>query len=617
MCGIFGCINAPGDMRPLLARMASLQKCRGPDSEGFYLEPGACLGMVRLAIIDPEGGAQPVFSPDRRHIIVYNGQIYNHRELRKELGGYPFRTGSDTETLLAAYLRWGPACLPRLNGIFAFAIWDTWTKELFFARDRFGAKPFHMARSGEAFCFSSEAKGLFPLIGVPEPDAEAIHVYLQLGYVPSPLCAFSGIEKLPQGCMGRFARNELTIEPWFRVEYGQRRAPRQQLAEELDSLLDTAVKMELMSDVPIGVMLSGGIDSSLVAAYAARHVPEIRSFSLGFSEATHDESNDARVAAEFIGLKNHQVLRLGAEDLPQLFFDACSSLDEPFADCTVMPLLAISRFAQKKVKTVLTGMGGDEIFIGYPTFVAHKFAFLLKCFPPVMLKRLFPWLIAQLPVSDAYLNLGFKAQRFLLGAGLSPEKRHLAWMGYFGPEELPRITRGKLTGDSPFLEDVVGSLRAPDTLSRLLELDLRLFAEGNGLFQTDRMSMLASLEARVPLYNPAVAQWANSLACDCKMPGLRLKSLLKDVAADKLPEKLLRKPKKGFGPPVSQWLRGGMKKIAGEILDRDRLAASGWIAPEPVRQLWDDHQARKADNGRKLWCVLSLQYWLEHMYGAR
>lgn len=616
MCGIFGCINAPGDMRPLLARMASLQKCRGPDSEGFYLEDGACLGMVRLAIVDPEGGAQPVFSPDGRQLIVYNGQIYNHRELRKELGDYPFRTSSDTETLLAAYLRWGPACLPRLNGIFAFAVWDTLTKELFFARDRFGAKPFHMARNGKAFCFSSEAKGLFPALGVPAPDAGAISVYLRLGYVPSPLCVFSGIEKLPPGFMGRFARNELAIEPWFRVEYGQRRAPRKQLAEELDALLDKAVKMELMSDVPIGVMLSGGIDSSLVAAYAARHAPEIESFSLGFSESTHDESGDARLAAEFIGLKNHRELRLDADDLPNLFFEAYSSLDEPFADCTVMPLLAISRFAQKRVKTVLTGMGGDEIFIGYPTFVAHRFAFLLKCFPQAALKRLFPWLIAQLPVSDAYMNLGFKAQRFLLGAGLTPEMRHLAWMGYFGPSEVSRLTRGRLAEGPGFLEDVVASLRAPDAMSRLLELDLRLFAEGNGLFQTDRMSMLASLEARVPLYNPDVAQWANSLAWDCKMRGLTLKSLLKDVAADKLPEKLLRKPKKGFGPPVSQWLRGGMKKIAAEILEPDRLAASGWIAPEPVRQLWNAHQARTADNGRKLWCVLSLQYWLERMYGT-
>lgn len=615
MCGIFGCVNVPGDIRPQLAQMASVQKCRGPDSEGFYLEPGACLGMVRLAIVDPAGGAQPVFSPGRRHLIVYNGQIYNHRELRKELNDYPFTTASDTETLLAAYLRWGEGCLPRLNGIFAFAVWDRLKKELFFARDRFGAKPFHMARSGAAFYFSSEAKGLLPFLGTPAPDEEALSVYLQLGYIPSPLCAFSGIEKLPQGHMGRFTGNELTITPWFHVNYGQRRAPQKALAAELDALLDNAIKMELMSDVPLGVMLSGGIDSSLVAACAAAHDPEIQSFSLGFSESTHDESSDARLAADFIGLRNHQELRLSDADLPQLFDDAYASLDEPFADCTVMPLLAISRFAKKSVKTVLTGMGGDEIFIGYPTFLAHRVSFLLRCFPDVMLKSLFPRLIAKLPVSDKYMSLGFKAQRFLLGAGLSPEKRHLAWMGYFRPSEIALLTNGNLSGESAFLENTVNSLSGPDTISRILELDLQLFAEGNGLFQTDRMSMLASLEARVPFYNPAIAQWANNLAWDCKMPGLKLKSLLKAVAKNKLPERLLHKPKKGFGPPVSQWLRGGMKKIAGDVLNPDRLAATGWIAPEAVHALWVRHQARTADNGRQLWCVLSLQYWLEHFYG--
>ena len=276
-----------------------------------------------------------------------------------------------------------------------------------------------------------------------------------------------------------------------------------------------------------------------------------------------------------------------------------------------MPLLAIARFAREKVKVVLTGWGGDEIFMGYPTFQAHCLASFYRLLPGLVSRKLIPEIVARLPVSDKYLSLEFKARRFLLGMDLSPEKQHLAWMGYFSQEEIAGLLRGSLPDHDAFFRQVLDDLRAPDTLSRILELDARLFMEGNGLFQADRMSMLASLEARVPLLNPEVAHWGNQLAWQIKMPHGRLKSLLKDVGKKYLPAALLRKPKKGFGPPTSQWVRGPLKKSVEETLSPERLAGHGLLDPQTVRRLLADHQERRADNGRKIWSLVSLQLWLE------
>jgi asparagine synthase (glutamine-hydrolysing) len=615
MCGIFGCLNLGAAPLALLKRMAEAQRHRGPDHTGFHTEPETGLGTVRLSILDLSAGDQPIYSPDKRQAIVFNGQIYNHRELRRELPDYPFRTASDTETLLAAFLRWGPECLPRLNGMFAFAVWDSQEKTLFLARDRFGVKPLYFMRKGEAFCFSSEVKGLLPVMDAPRPDMSALGVYLQLGYVPSPLCAFEGVEKFPPGHFALWRDGEPRFTRWHQSAYGERRTPRRQLLPELDFLLERAVHKEMLSDVPIGVLLSGGLDSSLVAAYAARRAPEMESFALGFTEATHDEARDAQLAASHIGLRRHQTLRLHEGDLRALFTEIADNIDEPFADPTVLPLLAIARFARRKVKVVLTGWGGDEMFMGYPTLQAHRLASFYRWLPGPLSRRLIPAIVAGLPVSDKYLSLEFKARRFLSGVWLPPERRHLAWMGYFDQAEAAALLSAPGPDPDAFFRQILDELRAPDTLSRILELDARLFMEGNGLFQADRMSMLASLEARVPLLNPDVAEWANGLAWPRKMPHGRLKSLLKDLGKKYLPPRLLRKPKKGFGPPTSQWLRGPLKKAAEAVLAPERLEGHGLLRPGPVRALWAEHQERRADNGRKLWCLISLQLWRERYFG--
>lgn len=619
MCGIFGWIEeglGADELRDGLESMARRLHHRGPDSHGFHVAPGVGLGMVRLAIIDLATGDQPLYSLDRRYAIVFNGEIYNHQELRRDpaLAGYPFTTQSDTETLLAGFARLGPDILPRLNGMFAFAVWDTQEQRLFLARDRYGVKPLYLQRLGRGLRFASEVKALLGP-AKPEPDMEVLAQYLQLGYVPSPLCAFGGVDKLPAGHFAWLQNGRLSVSRWFRPAYGNARPDSEAaVLAQLDRRLNDAVRRELLSDVPLGLFLSGGLDSSLVAAYAARHCPGIRSFALGFQEATHDEAADAETVARHLGL-THETLRLSQAELTTAFRDVAASLDEPFADSTVVPLLALSRFARRQVTVALTGWGGDEIFMGYPTLKAHRLARLYRLLPGWLGRDLVPALVRRLPVSDRYMSFEFRAKRFLAGMDQPSELQHLAWMGYFTSEELPALLqpawRERLGAPRNFLADVVADLRAKEPLDRILELDSRLFLEGNGLFQADRMSMLASLEARVPLLNPELSDWANALPWTAKMPGLRLKHLLKQLAKRMLPSRIVSKPKKGFGPPTAQWVRGPLAVQVRDILSPERLHAAGMLNVREVSRLLAEHQTRTADHGRRIWALVSLQLWLE------
>jgi asparagine synthase (glutamine-hydrolysing) len=615
MCGIFGCLapslmNIPSHLRNMAATIAY----RGPDHQGFYTEPGVGLGMVRLSIIDLSTGNQPIFSPDKRHVIFFNGEIYNHLELRSQLEGYPFSTESDTETLLAAYLRWGEDCLPRLNGMFAVAIWDSLEKNLFVARDRYGIKPFYYHSRGETFCFASEAKALLSLLPERSVDMEALGQYLQFGYVPSPLCIFSGVKKLLPGYYAKFQKGILRLSQWHHRSYSVCKVPSKRLVQELDELLAVAVRKEMLSDVPVGVFLSGGLDSSLVAAYASQVTPDIHSFALGFHEATHDETADAQLAADHLGLRHHTTFRLNKDDLRLLLYDVAESLDEPFADSTVLPLLAISRRARKDVKVVLTGWGGDEIFMGYPTMQAHVLAQWYRQLPNLIREKVIPYFVDKLPVSGKYMSFEFKAHRFIQGTLLSPEQQHLRWMGYFAPEEIPLLVARDIHIPNLYgiEQQMLSVLSGENILDHALELDARLFLEGNGLFQADRMSMRASLEARVPLLNPELVEWADSLDWRYKMPGLRLKHLLKETGKKYLPKALLHKPKKGFGPPTSHWICGPLRDEVTAGLSKERLEAAGLINPTRVECLLTDHLSGKADHGRILWCLFSLHLWHEN-----
>lgn len=621
MCGIFGVVQFDGgNVSPEVIRDMSRSIIhRGPDHSGFYNEPGISLGMNRLSIVDLETGNQPIFNEKRDMVIVYNGEIYNYREIRDQLisKGHIFKTNSDTETVLHAFEEYGISCLDRFNGMFAFVVWDSKDKKLFIARDRLGIKPLYITTTEKGFAFASEAKALLGLLSPAEPDWPALYQYFSFGYVPSPQSPFARISKLPAGHYGLLKARDWNICPYWSPEYGM--GPEIGLEEactRVEALMEHAVEQELMSDVPVGIFLSGGLDSSAVALFAKRRsMKEIRSFALRFNEETHDESADARLVAEHLGLAHTEVLFTAAM-LRQSLFDVSRVLDEPFGDSTVLPLLALSRVAREQVKVVLTGWGGDEIFAGYPTYQAHKLAAIYRKLPRIVSAGLIPAMLNRLPVSDRYLSFEFKAKRFIKGMDLPPELQHVMWMGYLEDEAKHKLFSPAILekiGIAPFdgVEQMVKDLKEHDIVSRVMHLDARYFLEGNGLFQADRITMAASLEARVPLLNIDLMSYVNSIPVSLKMNGGIPKGLLKKVLAPYLPERIINKPKKGFGPPSAAWIKNVFSDVFDGLFTREKVEAQGIFNHSETSRLIAEHRARRADHGRSLWALLSFQLWYD------
>ncbi len=622
MCGIYGILRTEGSGE-LIARADRMRDAiahRGPDHSGRHLDPGLVMGINRLAIIDVEGGNQPIYNEDCSMVIVYNGELYNHPELRAELEarGHAFRTHTDTETVLHAFEEYGQACLDRFNGMFALAIWNRHTRELFLARDRLGIKPLYVAELPDGLAFASEAKALLPLLpGGARPDWTAIHRFFSFGYVPTPESPFAGIRKFPAGHFALTDGSRLVPERYWAPEYGQcEPISTEKARERLGGLLDEVVRKELMSDVPVGVFLSGGLDSSAVALFARKHCRgTLRSFALRFAESTHDESVDARLVADHLGLDHHE-LPFSESDLHAYLMKVAAVLDEPFGDSTVLPLLALSEFVGEQMRVVLTGWGGDEIFVGYPTYKAHRLARAYRKWPGLIRKYLIPAIVNRLPVSDKYMSFEFKAKRFIQGMNLPPELQHFLWMGYFNDAGKRQLF------SSDILDQVNGETLDPayaatagltekDIVDRIMHLDALFFLEGNGLFQADRMTMAASLEARVPLLNHDLLSFVNGLPARLKAEGGQLKGLLKSVLAPHLPARILGKPKKGFGPPSSTWIRGPLARTLDEMFDRDKVESQGVFRFDEIRRLIDEHRQRRADHGRNLWALLSFQLWYD------
>ncbi|OAN49299.1 hypothetical protein A6A04_04065 [Paramagnetospirillum marisnigri] len=585
---------------------------------GVFADDWAVLGNTRLSIIDLADGHQPIINETGDLVIVFNGEIYNHRELQRDLTakGHVFKTHSDTEAILHAFEEWGPDCLLRLNGMFAVAIWHCPSRRMFIARDRLGIKPLYLGRGIHGIAFASEPKALFPIMpDRPAPHWPSLARFLQLGYFAPGDCAFAGIEKFPAGHFGWIEKGHLSLHRWWTPLVGQGDpVPLAEAVAKAAELLGDAVESELLADVPVGVFLSGGLDSSAVAAAAAERGRKLPAFALSFPEATHDESADARLVADSLGLDYFEH-RLEVDELRATVSEVATMLDEPFGDATVVPLLALSRFARRHVKVVLTGWGGDELFAGYPTLRAHRAARLYRMLPGWLGDGLLPAAIRRLPVSERYLSLEFKAKRFIQGMDLTPEQQHLGWMGYFNATGVAALLRPEIAEAAS--HDGHRALAVPDLarptetdpVDRILHLDMCTFLEGNGLFQADRMTMAASLEARVPLLNTVVMDYVAALPAGVKMAGGQLKPLLKMALKPKLPSRIITKPKKGFGPPSAGWLRSALSDTLRTTLSREKIEADGILAAEATERLVDDHLNRRADHGRALWALLSFQLW--------
>ena len=626
MCGICGVAGGePARGLELVQRMCGSMVHRGPDDEGVVQAGGVILGMRRLSIIDLAGGHQPMHNEDSTIWVVQNGEIYNHVELREELSasGHVFVTQSDTEVLVHGYEEWGEVMVERLNGQFAFGLLDLRTHHVFLARDRMGIKPLHYAIEGDRLVFASELKALLqdPALrrGI---DPVALDEYLAYEFVPSPRSIVHGISKLRPGhtLTWSLAEHRPRLRrywaPQLNLDGSRRSHDLDDECGELLAVLRESVRKELISDVPLGVFLSGGIDSSAVTAMMTQLGGDVKSFSVGFAERSFDESAYAREVARHLGTDHHE-LTLEPRMLLDLVPRLPVLLDEPLGDASIIPTCLLSAFTRQHVKVALGGDGGDELFAGYPTMQAHRLAGYYLRAPRAVRRGLVEPLVRRLPVSRDNLSFDYRAKRFVGGAGRPVAERHQRWMGSFGSEErtavLSREVRGSLAslnGDAS-VEDF-GSL---DPLNQVLMLDMRMYLENDILVKLDRASMMASLEGRVPMLNNDFVAYATGLPMDLKLRGWRSKFLLKRALRGILPERILNRPKKGFGIPIAEWFRGPLKEQMLAVLSPERIAREGFFDPSAVGGLVGEHLAGRRDNRKQLWTLFAFEMWYQGYAG--
>jgi asparagine synthase (glutamine-hydrolysing) len=609
VCGICGIATTHGaaDVEALRA-MSELLVHRGPDSGGEHVDGGIALAARRLSIIDLEHGDQPIANEDGSCVVVQNGEIYNYPELRRELerAGHELRTRCDTEALVHLYEEHGPGFAERLRGMFAAAIWDAPRRRLVLARDRYGIKPLYYRHVGGELRFASELRAL----PRGEVDLDALEAFLAFNSIPAPYSIFRDVRKLPAGHVLVWEDGEVSLERYARpgpaAEDELRTGDEAEIVEELRARLRDSVRAHLLSDVPVGVLLSGGVDSAVLAALAAQETPEpVHTFTIGFAERSFDERDDARLVAERYGTAHHELL---VRPEPELLLRALAeAFDEPFADSSALPTYLVSQLAAEHVKVALSGEGGDELFGGYYTYVADLTADHLA-----PLARLVRPLVEALPASTRKASLDYKAKRFVRAAHLPPLERHHGWKEIFSAE-----ARAELTGRHAAFDPVdVYRARYSETagapeLARLQDVDFGVYLVDDLLVKTDRASMAHSLEARVPFLDPLVTNLAFTLPTRLKVRGLAKKVLLRKAAEPLLPAEVVHGRKRGFSIPAAAWLRGELEPFARTTLSPENLRRQGFFQPEPVTRLIDEHVAGREDWSRQLWGLLAFTLWYE------
>ncbi|TMQ25759.1 MAG: asparagine synthase (glutamine-hydrolyzing) [Candidatus Rokuibacteriota bacterium] len=625
MCGIAGKLYLePGRPveREAVEAMGRTLAHRGPDDEGLYVHGNVGLAMRRLAVIDVASGRQPIHNEDRTVWTVYNGEIYNFAELRRDLEarGHRFYTRTDTEVIVHLYEEEGPDFARALNGMFAIALWDATRRRLVLVRDRLGIKPLYVAALGDRLLFGSEIKALLADGLRPSVDVESLSLYLSLLYVPAPHTIYREIRKLEAGHVMVWQDGRLTDRRYWNLAQTRppARPPRAAaVSEELLALLTDAVRRQLVADVPLGVFLSGGLDSSTVVALTRRaHTGAVKTFSIGFDDPSYDERADARIIARRFET-DHTELTV-KPDLADLVPRLVHHFDEPFADASAVPTYYLSQLTRRHVTVSLGGDGGDELFAGYVTYQADRLARWYGRLPAVVTRYALPALVRRLPVSEAKVSLDFKARRFVANALLEPGRRHYAWKAFFDD----RLKREILA------DDVLGCLdghldafpayarhydEVPyyDDLNRVLYADTKVYLADDILVKVDRMSMAHSLEVRVPLLDHRVVEFMFALPGRLKMPGLGLKRLLKRTMRGLLPAETLHKRKAGFNVPLTAWLKRELRPLVDEYLSPDRIRREGFFRSEVTARLVAEHMAGRADHSRNLWALLLFGVWLE------
>ncbi len=627
MCGIAGFVNGGRSAadREILARMTNALAHRGPDGDGLFVAGPVALGHRRLSIIDLAGGAQPMANEDDSVWITYNGELYNENGphgLREEMlrKGHAYRTSSDTETIVHLYEEDGDRFASALNGMFALAIWDAKRQRLVLARDRMGQKPlFYAETSAGGLVFGSEPKALLLHPDVPRRlDPAGLSRYLFYEYVPAPNSIWEGIKKLPPAHILIWEAGRITVSRYWSPRWPEadaRPRPFEEAAEEFWSEFVRAVGDHRRADVPLGVFLSGGVDSSSVAAAVCElgRSKDVRTFSIGFDDPSFDESNHARAVAQFLGTEHHE-RTFSAETVMEILPEAVGWLDEPFGDASVLPTHLLSRFARSEVTVVLGGDGADELLAGYPTFAAERAARFFRRLPSTA-RALAGAAVGRLPVNHGNISLDFKLKQFLRGAAEPTPLAHQRWLGSFSGPEIARLLLddrcGLIDVESEHLARAGKLAQGSDLLTRSLALYQDTYLPDDILTKVDRASMACGLEVRAPFLDTRLVDMVEALPASYKYGQGQTKRLLKSAASGRLPASILGRAKKGFGIPVARWLRGPLGPLLDRLLGPERLARQGIFRPEEVGRRVAEHRAGVRDHRKPLWTLLIFQLWHE------
>ena len=617
MCGIAGFthrdVNGHCD---LILKITKGLTHRGPDRQGVYATPHVCLGAVRLKIIDLAGGDQPIVTDDGNTAIVFNGEIYNHQALRKELEakGHRFRTNCDTEVVLRGFLEWDTQCFERLHGMFGVALWNERDQRLVLARDRVGIKPLYYSRAGQNLLFGSELKAILGHPDAPRNlDLAALQDYLSLNYVPGEKTLIEGIEKLRPGHLLEWRHGKVQVRPYWQIRFAPDFSLNLEDAKrQLDSLLRQSVREHLLSDVPLGVWASGGLDSSAVLHYAAEASSQrLKTFSIAFDSGCCDESRYFREIARIYGTEHHEFRMSADQRIPDAVEELVEYSDEPGADAGALPVWFLSKMSRSHVTVALSGDGGDELFGGYLTYHADRLARPLRRLPALLRRTACSAANHLIPVSQRKIGFEYKLKRMLEGSLLPPDEAHLFWNGSFSQVQKLELLPG-LNGHH--LERLGQQLPAASEvgyLNRFMLLDQKYYLPDNILYKVDRMSMAHSLEVRPPLLDHRIVEFAARLPERWKLRGASGKYLLKETLRGKLPDSIIDRPKSGFDIPAHAWFRGILKPLLYQTLTREAIVSTGIFEFAATERLIRDHMSERVNAGYQLWGLMTLFLWLK------
>lgn len=623
ICGIAGGFDNKKIYKNTMAEMLKLLRHRGPDDEGIFKDKDIIFGARRLSIIDLGNGHQPMSNEDQTLWIVFNGEIYNFLELRELLQkkGHIFKSRTDTEVILHLYEEEGSDCVKRLKGMFAFSLWDKKNTRVILARDRFGIKPLYYTLINNILVFASELKSILAFPGLKrEIDPLALDSYLSLEYIPSPRSIFKNIYKLPPANILIYKNGDIDIKRYWSLESKNRTGPKDEsdVKQALFSLLKESIRSHSISDVPLGVYLSGGIDSSSIIAISKDVFGRaLRSFSIGFEEDSFDESRYSKQVSRLFNTEHkHRVFN--SDDVISTLPEISRMLDEPLADSSIFPTYILSRFSRQDITVALSGDGGDEIFAGYPTYQAHAFIKYYQRLPLFIRKKIIERLINRMPVDYRNFSLDFVAKRFISGADSKESlSRHMIWMSAFTELDKKYLYSGWLKEQVREKEDsdFLCPDKETDEITAVQKLDIESYLKDDLLVKIDRASMMNSQEVRVPYLDHELVEFVFNLPAHLRLNRFRTKYLLKETMKDYLPKRIIKRRKKGFGMPIAFWIKNQLKEYILDMLNEDRVKKEGLFDYKYIKKILNEHLENKTDNRKKIWTLFMFELWHNHYMG--